>query len=99
LPEREIATGIGHVAVRQPRVRDRGAQGAERIRFSPSILPPYARRSKSVEVLIPILHLKGVSTGIFAEALAALVGRDASGLSPSTLGRSWPSAGPSPAVF
>ena len=87
LPEREIATGIGRVGVRQPRVRDRGAQGAKRIHFSPSILPPYARRSKSLEVLIPILHLKGVSTGNFAEALAALVGRDASGLSATTIGR------------
>jgi transposase-like protein len=87
LPEREIATGIGHVGVRQPRVRDRGAAGGERIRFSPSILPSYARRSKSLEVLIPILHLKGVSTGDFAEALAALVGCDASGLSASTIGR------------
>jgi putative transposase len=87
LPERQIATGIGHVGVRQPRVRDRRSQGAERIRFSPSILPPYARRSKSLDVLIPILHLKGVSTGDFAEALAALVGRDASGLSASTIAR------------
>ena len=87
LPERMIATGIGHVGVRQPRVRDRGAQGAERIRFSPSILPPYARRSQSLEVLIPILHLKGISTDDFAEALAALVGRDASGLLASTIAR------------
>ena len=87
LPERKIATGIGRVGVRQPRVRDRGAPGSERIRFSPSILPPYARRSKSLEVLIPILHLKGISTGDFAEALAALVGRDAGGLSASTIAR------------
>ena len=57
LPEREIMTGIGPVAVRQPRVRDREANG-ERIRFSPTILPPYARRTKSLEVLIPILYLK-----------------------------------------
>ena len=87
LPEREIATGIGHVGVRQPRVRDRGAPGGERIRFSPSILPPYARRSKSLEVLIPLLHLKGISTGDFDEALAALVGRDAGGLSASSIAR------------
>ena len=85
--EREIATGIGHDGVRQPRVRDRGAQGTKRIRFAPSILLPYARRSKSLEVLIPILHLKGVSTGDFTKALAALVGRDASGLSAATIGR------------
>jgi hypothetical protein len=55
LPEREIMTGIGPVAVRQPRVRDRASGGGERIRYSPSILPRCARRSKSLEVLIPIL--------------------------------------------
>jgi len=87
LPEREIATGIGLVGVHQPRVRDRGVADEERIRFSPSILPPYARRSKSLDVLIPILHLKGISTGDFEEALAALVGRDAGGLSASTIAR------------
>jgi transposase-like protein len=57
------------------------------IRFSSAILPPYARRSKSLEVLIPILYLKGVSTGDFAEALVALLGKDAGGLSASTIGR------------
>ena len=72
LPEREIMTGIGSVAVRQPRVRDREAVGGERIRFSPTILPPYARRTKSLEVLIPILYLKGISTGDFEEALGCL---------------------------
>jgi hypothetical protein len=54
--EREIVTGIGPVAVRCPRVRDRVGKGSERIRFSSAILPPYARRSKSLEVLIPILY-------------------------------------------
>jgi putative transposase len=87
LPEREIMTGIGPVAVRCPRVRDRGGEGSERIRFSSAILPPYARRSKSLEVLIPILYLKGVSTGDFEEALLALLGKDAGGLSASTIGR------------
>ena len=72
LPEREIMTGIGPVAVRQPRVRDREAGEGERIRYSPSILPPYARRSKSLEVLIPVLYLKGISSGDFEEAMAAL---------------------------
>ena len=87
LPEREIMTGIGPVAVRCPRVRDRGGEGSERIRFSSAILPPYARRSKSLEVLIPILYLKGVSTSDFEEALLALLGKDAGGLSASTIGR------------
>ena len=87
LPERQILTGIGPVAVRCPRVRDRVGDGSERIRFSSAILPPYARRSKSLEVLIPILYLKGVSTGDFEEALAALLGKDAGGLSASTVAR------------
>jgi transposase-like protein len=87
LPERKIMTGIGQVAVRQPRVRDREAAEGERIRFSPTILPPYARRTKSLEVLLPILYLKGISTGDFEDALAALVGQDAPGLSASTIAR------------
>lgn len=87
LPEREIMTGIGPVAVRCPRVRDRVAETSDRIRFSSAILPPYARRSKSLEVLIPILYLKGISTGEFEEALTALLGKDAGGLSASTISR------------
>src|SRR4051812_37523190 len=88
LPEREVMTGIGPVGVRQPRVRDRGAaDDAGRVRFTPAILPPYARRSRSLEVLIPILYLKGLSTGDFEEALAALLGKDAPGLSASTIAR------------
>jgi hypothetical protein len=86
LPEREVMTGIGAVQVRQPRLRDRGADG-ERIKFTPSILPPYARRSKSLEVLLPILYLKGLSTGDFGEALTALLGKDAPGVSASTIAR------------
>lgn len=87
LPEREVMTGIGPVAIRQPRIRDRGvgADDPQRIRFTPALLPPYTRRSKSLEVLIPILYLKGISTGDFAEALAALLGPDAPGLSASTI--------------
>jgi hypothetical protein len=75
LPEREIQTGIGPVAVRQPRVRDRGADvlGGE-IRFTSAILPPYLRRTRSIEELLPWLYLKGISTGDFGEALAALLG-------------------------
>ena len=89
LPERDVMTGIGPVAVRQPRVRDReaAADAAERIRFTPSILPPYMRRSKSIETLLPMLYLKGISTGDFSEGLAALLGEDAAGLSASAIGR------------
>jgi putative transposase len=87
LPEREIMTGIGPVAVRCPRVRDRAEESSQRIRFSSAILPPYARRSKSLEVLLPILYLKGVSTGQFEEALIALLGKGAGGLSASTIAR------------
>jgi transposase-like protein len=87
LPEREIMTGIGPVAVRAPRVRDRVGTGEERLRFSSAILPRYARRSKSLEVLIPTLYLKGVSTGDFEEALAALLGKEAGGLSASSIAR------------
>src|SRR5213082_3179758 len=86
-PERAIMTGLGPVPVRAPRVRDRTGAGESRIRFTSAILPPYARRSKSLEVLIPILYLRGISTGDFEEALAALVGKDAGGLSASTIGR------------
>src|SRR5215211_5910448 len=87
LPERDIVTGIGPVAVRAPRVRDRVGARQERIRFTSTILPPYARRSKSLEVLIPMLYLKGISTGDFDEALQALLGSDAGGLSAATVAR------------
>jgi transposase-like protein len=86
LPERTIQTGIGSVEVQQPRVRDRGSDG-EKIRFSPAILPPYARRSKSLDALIPILYLRGISSGDFQEALSALLGKEAPNLSPAVLGR------------
>src|SRR5258708_20397796 len=78
---------MGGGGVGCPGVRDRPADGMERIRFSSAILPPYARRSKCLEVLIPILYLKGISTGDFEEALAALLGKDAGGLSASTIAR------------
>ena len=87
LPERSIMTGIGAVEVCVPRVRDRLSGTDDRIRFSSAILPPYARRSKSLEVLIPVLYLKGISTGDFAEALSALLGPNAGGLSASTIVR------------
>ena len=86
LPEREIQTGIGQIAVRVPRSRDRQG-GGEPIRFRSSLLPPYLRRTRSIEELLPWLYLKGISTGDFSEALAALLGTDAQGLSPGTIGR------------
>jgi putative transposase len=84
LPERDVQTGIGAVRVKVPRVRDRSGTG---IRFHSALLPPYIRRSKSLEALLPWLYLKGVSTGDFSEALQALLGSDAPGLSPATLSR------------
>ena len=86
LPERTIATGIGPVAVRQPRVHDRRPPDRAE-KFTSAVLPPYLRKTKSLEELIPWLYLKGVSTGDFSEALAALVGPDAPGLSASTVTR------------
>jgi transposase-like protein len=86
LPEREVQTGIGPVSVKAPRVHDRH-QGEEKLRFNSSILPKYLRRSRSLEELIPWLYLKGVSTGDFQEALAALLGSNAPGLSASTISR------------
>jgi putative transposase len=83
LPERTIQTGIGEVPVKAPRVRDRLGE----LRFSSSILPPYLRRTKTIEELLPWLYLKGISTGGFSEALAALLGRDAPGLSAGTISR------------
>ena len=87
LPERQVQTGIGPVEVKVPRVRDRRGHGEKAIRFVPSMLPRYMRRAPSIEALIPWLYLKGVSTGDFSEALAALLGTDAPGLSPATISR------------
>jgi transposase-like protein len=86
LPEREVLTGVGPVPVKVPRVRDRGA-GEEKVTFTPSILPRYLRKTKSVEELLPWLYLKGVSTGDFTEALASLLGPNAKGLSAKTITR------------
>ncbi len=86
LPARTITTGIGPVEVQQPRVHDRRPQDQAE-KFSSKILPPYLRKTKSLEELIPWLYLKGVSTGDFNEALAALLGPDAPGLSASTVTR------------
>ena len=85
-PEREIQTGIGQIKVQVPRSRDREPNG-EPIRFTSSILPPYLRRTRSIEELLPWLYLKGVSTGDFKDALHALLGKDAPGLSANTISR------------
>jgi len=90
LPEREVHTGLGAVRVKVPRVRDRRGTG---LRLHSVLLPPYLRRSKSLEALRPWLYRKGVSTGDFGEALEALLGPEAPGLSPATISRlkhSWP---------
>jgi len=81
LPERGIVTGIGSVSVKAPRVRDRTPVASEKLQFNSEILPKYLRKTKSIEELIPWLYLKGISTGDFSEALAALIGKDAKGFS------------------
>ena len=86
LPQRTITTGVGPVTVKQPRVHDRRPP-EQRGKFASAILPPYLRKTRSVEELIPWLYLKGVSTGDFSEALAALLGPDAKGLSATTVTR------------
>jgi putative transposase len=87
-PERLVQTGIGPVPVRRAKLRDRGAgEGGERIRFTSAVLPRWARRTRSLDALLPVLYLRGISTGDFQEALAALLGKDAPNLSPSVVAR------------
>jgi putative transposase len=86
LPKRTILSGIGAIEVKQPRVRDHRPP-QEREKFCSQILPPYLRKTKSVEELLPWLYLKGISTGDFSEALAKLLGADAKGLSATTITR------------
>ena len=84
LPERTVQTGIGNVEIKVPKVRDRSGSG---IRFNSALLPPYLKRARSVEELLPWLYLKGVSTGDYQNALAALLGDQAKGLSANTISR------------
>ncbi len=87
-PARTIATGIGPVEVARAKIRDRGAaDDGERIRFSSAILPLWARRTRSLDALLPVLYLRGISTGDFQEALTALLGKDAPNLSPAVISR------------
>jgi putative transposase len=88
-PERQVQTGIGPVEVQRVKLRDRAADeaGADRIRFTSAILPRWSRRTRSLDALLPILYLRGVSMGDFQEALGALLGKDAPNLSPSVIAR------------
>jgi len=86
LPERKVVTGIGSVPVKVPRSRDRkGHQDKDLIRFTSQLLPPYVRRSKSVEMAIPYLYLKGISSGDFCEVMPALLGNGVVGFSADTV--------------
>jgi len=87
LPARKILTGAGAIQVKQGRVRDNSPDPEDRVQFSPSVLPAYLKRTESIEELIPWLYLKGVSTSDFGEALQALVGEQAKGLSANVIVR------------
>lgn len=86
MPERSVLTGLGEIPVRKPRVRDH-REKSKREQFQSKILPPYLRKAKSVEELIPWLYLRGISTGGFTDALSAILGEGVSGLSASTVVR------------
>ena len=86
-PERRIQTGIGPIEVTRPKLRDRGAAGSAPIRFTSAVLPAYLRRTRNIEELLPWLYLNGISTGQFDEALTALLGPKAPGLSAATVRR------------
>ena len=86
-PMRAIQTGIGPVEVEKPKARDRGAAEGARIRFTSNILPKWARRTKSLDALLPVLYLRGISAGDFQEVLASLLGKDAPNLSPAVIAR------------
>ena len=84
LPERTIQTGLGDIPVKVPKVRDRSGQG---IKFNSTLVPPYLKRTKAMEELIPWLYLRGISTGQMQPALESLLGKDAKGLSANTVSR------------
>jgi putative transposase len=87
MPSRELVTGAGNLDISQPRVRDKSSESEDRVKFSSSILPPYLRRSKAIDELIPWLYLKGISTGDFSEALQSLTGAPVEGVSANTIVR------------
>jgi putative transposase len=85
---RKIATGVGEIEVKQPRIHSRAVdEGGDPIKFASKVLPPYLRRTKSIEELIPWLYLRGISTNDFSECLQKLTGSDAVTLSPTTVVR------------
>src|SRR3954471_9571185 len=87
-PERAVQTGIGPVPVARVKIRDRGAtEDVERVRFTSALLPKWARRTRSLDALLPVLYRRGVSTGAFQEALAALLGKAGPQRSPSVIAR------------
>ena len=86
LPERKVVTGIGAIPVKVPRSRDRkGSQAEDSIRFTSKLLPPYVRRSKSIEMALPYLYLKGISSGDFSDVMPVLLGKDVVGFSADTV--------------
>ena len=87
LPPRELLSGAGRLEVRQPRIRDNTPEKEDRVTFTASVLPPYLRRSKTIDDLIPWLYLKGISTGDFQEALQSLLREDAKAISPNVVVR------------
>ena len=86
LPEREILTGLGHVSIQIPRVRDRSEE-KEKIRFQSSLIPPYMRRTATLDNVLPLLYLKGISESDFVEVLSPIFGEQAKNLSPSVISR------------
>ena len=86
-PVRAIQTGIGPIEAQRPKARDRAAASGERVRFTSNILPKWARRTRSLDALLPVLYLRGISAGDFQEALAALLGKDAPNLSAAVIAR------------
>jgi transposase-like protein len=84
LPKRTEQTGVGDVEVQVPKVRDKSSQG---VKFNSLLIPPYLKRTESIEELLPALYLKGISTGDFSEALKSLLGENAKGLSAGTISR------------
>jgi len=84
LPQRTIQTGLGEVEIQMPKVRDKSRQG---IKFNSVLIPPYLKRTESIEELLPALYLKGISTGDFSDALKSILGKNAKGLSAGTISR------------